>query len=50
VAALADPLRRAAEAHEAEIGEADPNGPGWYPRYMADETVGQDAEHEPAGA
>ena len=36
--------------HEAEIGEADPNWPDWYAQYMADEMVGQDAEHEPAGA
>jgi hypothetical protein len=50
VAALADALRRSTEAHEAESGEADPTWPGWYPRHMADETVGQDAEHEPAGA
>ena len=50
MAALADALRRSTEAHKPEIGGADPNWPDWYPRYMADETVGQDAEHEPAGA
>jgi hypothetical protein len=53
VAAPADALRRAAEArgrHEAVIGQADPNWPDWYAQHMADETVGRDAEHEPAGA
>jgi hypothetical protein len=40
VAALADALRRAEEAHgrhEAETGEPDPNWPDWYAQYMVDE-------------
>jgi catechol 2,3-dioxygenase-like lactoylglutathione lyase family enzyme len=39
---LADALRRAAEAHgrhEAEIGQADPDWPGWYAHYMAREAT-----------
>jgi catechol 2,3-dioxygenase-like lactoylglutathione lyase family enzyme len=45
-AALADALRRAAEAHgthEAETGRADPNWPEWYAHFMATESSGQDA-------
>ena len=40
---LAEALRRAADAHdqhEKEIGHADPDWPGWYAQYMADESAG----------
>src|SRR6201996_4176268 len=46
VAALAAALRRAAAAHgkhEEESGDADPDLPDWYARYMADESAGQAA-------
>ena len=41
---LADALRRAAAAHgkhEEETGQADPDWPDWYARYMVDERTGQ---------
>ena len=44
VAGLADALRRAAAAHgkhEEETGQADPDWPDWYARYMAAESAGQ---------
>jgi hypothetical protein len=40
---LESALRRAAVAHghhEKHIGEADPNWPGWYAKYMVAEHVG----------
>ena len=42
VAGLADALRRAEAAHakyEQETGKADPDGPAWYARFMADEAA-----------
>jgi catechol 2,3-dioxygenase-like lactoylglutathione lyase family enzyme len=46
VSALADAMRRAAEAHskhEKEIGHSDPDWPDWYAQYMADEAARKDA-------
>ena len=43
---LADTLRRAEAAHakyEEETGQADPDWPDWYARYMASELAGQAA-------
>lgn len=43
---LAEALRRAAAAHgkhEEQTGQADPNWPDWYARYMVDEQAGQTA-------
>ena len=45
VADLAEALRRAAAAHgehEARTGEADPDWPDWYARYMVAEQTGQE--------
>ena len=45
VSALADAMRRAAEAHsrhEKEIGHSDPDWPDWYAQYMADEAARKD--------
>jgi catechol 2,3-dioxygenase-like lactoylglutathione lyase family enzyme len=51
---LADALRRAEAAHgkyEKETGRPDPDWPGWYARYMADEAAGKLAgEGEGGGA
>jgi catechol 2,3-dioxygenase-like lactoylglutathione lyase family enzyme len=47
VSALADAMRRAAEAHgrhEEEIGHSDPDWPDWYAQYMADEAARRDAD------
>lgn len=45
VSALADAMRRAAEAHsrhEKEIGHSDPDWPDWYAQFMADEAARKD--------
>ena len=45
VSALANAMRRAAEAHskhEKEIGRSDPDWPDWYAQYMADEAARKD--------
>lgn len=42
---LASALRRAAAAHgehEKSIGEADPNWPDWYAKYMVREQTGEE--------
>jgi hypothetical protein len=41
---LAAALRRAEAAHgtyEEELGQADPNWPDWYARYMVNEQAGR---------
>jgi hypothetical protein len=51
---LAAALRRAEAAHgrhEKEIGHPDPDWPGWYAQYMADEQTGRrDQSSTGAGA
>jgi len=45
VSDLTDALERAEEAHgkhEARIGKADPDWPGWYALYMVRERAGEE--------
>ena len=44
---LAAALRRAEAAHgtyEEETGQADPDWPDWYARYMVDEQAGREGQ------